>query len=241
MLLLDLSAAFDTVDHSILLNRLAHRFSLRGSALAWFRSYLSDRSHFVCIRGVRSATRSSSCGVPQGSVLGPILHLLYVSPLGDIVRRCNMGFHSHADDTQLYLSFNSLSANEQVSSVSRVESCVREIDNWMARNKIKLNRNKTELLVISSRYRPRPSLESIVVGNCRVCPSVSARNMGVVFDQTLSLEKRVNSFCKAALFHLRNIAKIREYLTVDNTMILVHAFVISRLDNCNSLLVGSPK
>ena len=75
-----------------------------------------------------------------------------------------------------------------------------------------------------------------------MCPSVSARNIGVVFDQTLSLEKHVNSFCKAALFHLRNIAKIREYLTVDNTKILaVHAFVICRLDNCNSLLVSSPK
>ena len=73
LLLLDLSTAFDTVDHSIPLNRLAHRFGLRGSALAWFRSYLSDRSHFVCIRGVRSATRSLSCGVPQGSELGPIL------------------------------------------------------------------------------------------------------------------------------------------------------------------------
>lgn len=129
LLLLDLSAAFDTVDHSILVNRLAHRFGLRGSALAWFRSYLSDRSHFVCIQGVRSAMPSLLCSVPQGSVLGPILYLLYVSPLGDTVRRCNMGFHFYADDTQLYLSFNSLSADDQVSSVSQVESCVREIDN----------------------------------------------------------------------------------------------------------------
>ena len=111
----------------------------------------------------------------------------------------------------------------------------------MIRNKLELNRGKTELLVISSRYRPRPSLDSIVVGNCRACPSVSARNIGVVFDQTLSIEKHVNSVCKAALFHLRNIAKIREYLTVDSTKILVHGFVICRLDNCNSLLVGSPK
>ena len=152
-----------------------------------------------------------------------------------------MGFHFYADDTQLYLSFNSLSANDQVSCVSRVESCVREIDNWITCNKLKPNRDKTELLVISSRYRPRPSLDSIVVGNCRVCPSVSARDIGVVFDQTLSLEKHVNSVCQAALFHLRNIAKIREYLMVDNTKILVHAFVICRLDNCNSLLVGSLK
>ena len=82
VILLDLSAAFDTVDHSILLNRLPHRFGLCGLALAWFRSYLSVRFHFVCIPGVRSATRSLSCGVPQGSVLGPILYLLFVSPLG---------------------------------------------------------------------------------------------------------------------------------------------------------------
>ena len=79
------------------------------------------------------------------------------------------------------------------------------------------------------------------MGNCRVCPSVLARNIGVVFDQTLSLEKHVNSPRKASLFHLRNIAKIREYLTVNSTKSLVHAFVICRLDNCNSLLEGSPK
>ena len=157
------------------------------------------------------------------------------------MRRCNIGFHFYADDTQLYLSFNSLSGHDQASSVARVEFCMREIDNWMTRNKLKLNRDKTELLIISSIYLPRPSLDSIVVGDYRVCSSITARNIGVVFDQTLSLEKRVVSVCKSALFHLRNIAKIREYLTVENTKILVHAFVICRLDNCNSLLVGSPK
>ena len=110
-----------------------------------------------------------------------------------------MGFHFYADDTQLYFSFNSLSANDQANSW--VGSCVREIDNyWMTHNKLKLNRDKTELLLISSRYRPRPSLDSIVVENCRVCPSVSARNIGVVFDQTLSLEKHENSVARQHCF-----------------------------------------
>jgi len=94
LLLLDLSAAFDAVDNTILIDRLANRLGLCDLALAWFKSYLSDRTHSVSIRGARSVTRSLSCGVPQGSVLGPILCLLYTSPLRDIVRQYNMGYHS---------------------------------------------------------------------------------------------------------------------------------------------------
>ncbi|XP_073246955.1 uncharacterized protein [Porites lutea] len=123
-----------------------------------------------------------------------------------------MGYHFNADDTQLHLSFNSLSGDDQAYSVSQVESCVRDIDRWMSCNKLKLNRDKTELLVFSSKYRPRPSLDSILVGDHRVERSDKARNIGVVFDETLSLDKRVSSVCKSALFHLRNIAKIRMYL-----------------------------
>ena len=142
--------------------------------------------------------------------------------------RYNMGFHFYADDTQLYLSFSSLDGDDQVSSVAQIESCVRDIELWMARNKLKLNRDKTELLVIGSKHQPCPWLESILVGDCRVHPSNTARNIGVVFDQTLSLDKHVYLICKSALFHLWNIVKVREYLTVENTKDLVHAFVTCR-------------
>ena len=117
-----------------------------------------------------------------------------------------MGYHFYADDTQLYLSFNSLSGDDR-----------------------------------DDQYRPCPSLDSILVGDHRVKRSDKARNIGVVFDETLSLDKHVSSVCKSALFHLWNIAKIRMYLTSESTRTLVYAYVTCRLDNCNSLLLGSPK
>ena len=171
-------------------------------------------------------------------MLGPILYLLYTSPLGDIVKQYNMGCHFCADDTQLYLSFNSLSGDNQVYSVAQVESLVRHIDRWMSCNKLKLNRDTKELLVISSKYWPRPSLDSILLGDHRVNPSDKAWKIGVAFDETLSLDKHVSSVCKSDLFHLWNIANIRMYLTSESTKTLVHAYVTCRLDSCNSLLLG---
>ena len=241
LLLLDLSAAFDTVDHGILLDRLSHRFGICGLALSWFKSYLSNRFQFVEIRGEKSSHQPLTCGVPQGSVLGPILYLLYTSPLGDIVRRYNMGFHFYADDTQLYLSFDSLSGEGQASAVHSIEACASEIDEWMRLNKLKLNSDKSELLVISSKYRPRPSLDSISISEQVVNSSVSARNLGLIVDDSLSLEEHVNSISKSCYYHIRRIAKIRKYLSEDSTAALVHALITCRLDNGNALLYGLPK
>ena len=103
--MLDLSAPFDTVHHDILINRLKNRLGVRGNALQWFQSYLSDRRQTVFINGSKSKEKLLDCGVPQGSVLGPILFTIYTLPLGDIIRNHSVPFHLYADDSQKYAIF----------------------------------------------------------------------------------------------------------------------------------------
>ena len=112
LLLLYLSAAFDTVDHSTLLLRLRTRFCVKGSTLAWFESYLSSRKYYVEVEGYKSSLRSLDSGVPQGSVLGPLLYVLYTSPVPDIIKSHDLQYHFNADDTQLYITFKTDSADD---------------------------------------------------------------------------------------------------------------------------------
>ena len=234
---MDLSAVFDTVDHSILLSRLHDRFGVKGTAAAWFESYLTSRMQFVRVNDCRSKQRSLECGVPQGSVLGPLFYLLYTSPITDIIKFHKLQYHLYADNTQLYISFRTDCSYDLSLAKRRVECCVNVIDCWMVNNGLKLNQDKTELVLISSKFCCRPSLEFIQVVDEKIQPKPSARNLGVIIDQCLD----VNKICVACQYHLRNIAKIRKYLSEHTSQILVHAFIGSKLDNCNSLLYGLPK
>ena len=241
LLMLDLSAAFDTVSHEILLDRLSQCYGITGSVLKWFASYLSSRTQFVQIECSRSSLCELNCGVPQGSVLGPLLYVLYTSPVADIIKRHNLMYHLYADDTQLYVSFK-LGSDDLLSSVkSRIKICVQEINNWMILNGLKLNEEKTELLLLSSRYRPSPSLEFVRVGGETIQPSSSVRNLGVILDPSADMEDHIKKICKTCHFHLTNISKIRTYLDRESAEAIIHAFVTTNLDYCNAILHGLPK
>ena len=128
--LLDLSAAFDTIDHSILLSRLHETFGISNKALSWFESYLSGRTQTVSVNGILSSPTSLDCGVPQGSVLGPVLFSLYTTPLADIIRRHNINHHCYADDTQLYNS----ETPQNINSILQITSeCFLDIQSWMTK------------------------------------------------------------------------------------------------------------
>ena len=149
LLLLDLSSAFDTVDHSIVLSRFSHRFGIKGYALAWFDSHL--KSQTVCANWRLSiiTTFFLAHGLPQGSVLGPLLYLLYTSPIADIINLHSLQYHLCADDSQLYISFKTDCFADLAQAKSSVELCVKDINWWMTNNMLKLNQKNTELIVNS--------------------------------------------------------------------------------------------
>ena len=173
--LLDCSAAFDLVDHSTLLHWLEHRLRVTGNPLDWFRSYLSERTQFVSTNGSTSPAHQLSCGVPQGSVLGPRLFTIYTQPLGDIIGRHDVNFHLYADDTQLYLACKHAACPQiHCETLLKLEACIAETWQWMPLNGLKLNDNKTEFMLIQSNHSSRTSSPNISIGSK---PTYSLRPM----------------------------------------------------------------
>ena len=147
LLMLDLSAAFYTIDHDLLLSQLCNVYGITGNALDWFRSYLTGRIQRVVIENAVSGDQELGFGVPQGSVLGPKIYCMYTKPVSDIIQRHGLSHHSYADDTQLYMTMDH-SNNNWRDGLARIQLCVSEIREWMNQNMLKLNDDKTELISV---------------------------------------------------------------------------------------------
>ena len=238
LVMLDLSAAFDTIDHQVLLDRMQQKIGLDGIAHDWFKSYLTNRSQSVCIDQIISIAFLLLFGVPRGSVLGPLLFLIYILPLGDIIRAFGYLLHIYADDTQIYLS---IEAEKLQDCVPDLERCLCAIHTWMSANFLKLNSDKTEVLIFGTRQQlNKCTLSSINVAGINVgIQTKPVRNLGVVFNNTMSMADQVTSVAKSVSYQIHNISKIRKHLTTDATKKLVNAVVTSRLDYSNALLAGA--
>ena len=232
LVLFDLSTAFDTIDHDTLLSYPA-RFGFAGSALKWFRSYFQDRFQSGKIGSSLSNFFKLTFGVPQGSVVDPLLFSLYTTPLGQVIRKyTGIKYHFYADDTQLFIH---LSPDDSLKSFDRLKSCLNDIQVWMSENKLKLNPDKTKFFGAKDRYKwLSDSFPVNILGNC-LSPTDVVRKLGVLFDTKFCFNNHVNSVIKSYFISLRDLHRIRRFLSIDTSVVIANALVSSRLDYCNSL------
>ena len=231
LVMLDMSAAFDTIDHNILIDILKNDFGVVDSALQWFRSYLANRKQQVVIDRCKSSEFMVATGVPQGSCLGPVLFLLYVSGLSEIISKHLPCHHAFADDTQLYLSFKPQNLSHQESAGKAMEDCIDELRNWMTAHRLFIQSSKTEFIIIGSRQQlSKVSIDKLRVGEVLISPVGAVRDLESWLDTHMSMNLHISKICRKAFRSLYHIKRIKKYLTDDATKILVHAFITSHLD-----------
>ena len=235
--LLDLSAAFDTIDHTILLHRLKSWFGFTDTVLSWIQSYLSSRSFTVDINGIKSPPSKLLYGVPQGSVLGPLLFILYTTPLSSIISQSSVNHKLYGDDTQLLLSFSADTFSE---NILLLQNTISNISSWMASNFLSLNPAKTEFLLIgrpaqlSKIHNPTLTISS----DTTIQPVSSARNLGIFFDSNLSFSDHISYISKSCFSHIRDPRRIRNTLDHKTACTIATSLIHSKLDYYNSLYLN---
>ena len=240
LVLLDLSAAFDTVDHQTLLRVLSRRFGVDGSALSWYSSYLTNRTQTFQQGKQQSGPHVVDCSVPQGSVLGPLGFIAYTEDLVCLLDRHQLGHHLYADDIEL---IDRVQINDFKLAIDRAEHCVEEIHSWCASRRLQLNPSKTEVIWIGSRANLKKIEDAdlaLHVGSDVIQPVSVVRVLGVLLDQELSMKQHVNKVASACFFQLRRLRQVRRLLGPEITASLVSAFITSRMDYCNAVLAGLP-
>ena len=241
VVLLDLSAAFDCVDHQILSERMSDDYFIRGTVRSWFVSYLAGRTSRCKVGCELSEPLSLEYGVPQGSVVGPQLFNMYTQPLSYVIRHHEgVHFHAYADDVQLYVFADPKRSESVNQALLTLSSCIEDILKWMQQNMLKINCDKTEFLVVSSPHLQRLVADcSLTFAGVTIPPAKFVRSLGVEFDTALKMDRQVSSMCKGLHYHLSNLARIRPYITKEACEHACRALALSRLDYANSLLYGS--
>ena len=166
--------------------------------------------------------------------------IIYKYPIGNIIRAFNISFHAYADDIQLYAEFDPKSNGDCEQVLARLSSRIGVINEWMIQNTLRLNQDKTEFFLIANRNvsAALPDLH-LSVGALSIRRSTSIKNLGVTFDESLTMTSQVNTICKSVNFHIRNLWRIRRFITIDACHHVVRGLVLSRLDYANSLLNGA--
>jgi hypothetical protein len=224
------------MDHDLLTRRANIDFGIAGTALNWLSSYLHGRETYVAIGQTKSTRSTSSTGVPQGSVLGPFLFSMFVSPVGRIIKQFGVQHHQYADDTQLYTAIKP--GTGQLNDISK---CADAVTRWFLENGLLLNPSKTEAVIFGSRQQISKFTKNnnLTFSDTTLTTSNTVKILGVTLDSTLSMDNQTASIIKSCNYHIRALRHIRPCLTKDAANTIACGIVNSRLDYCNSLLSGT--
>src|SRR6218665_1109214 len=213
-------------------------FGLTGKPLEWLRSFLTDRTHCVVVGSSRSCWVPALFGVPQGLVLGPLLCILYTVDISSLVRSCSLLHQLYSDDIHAYIHCN---AADAVASVGLMCSAIDALSSWMASNRLLLNPSKTQFIWLGGRRQlAKVDLPMLADTFPHVAFSTTVRDFGLTLDQELSFSEHVNLITRSCYYQLRQLRVVMRSLSHDAVVVLVHAFVTSRIDHSCSVLVGLP-
>ena len=231
MVCLDLSAAFDTVNHSILKSVIEHYFGIKDTALKWLSSYISNRQFAAKIGSSLLHAHTINFSVPQGSILGPVHISCYVSTLPEVIKQnSDTIILSYADDHAFTHAFT----QKDKLVKQTVEEKVSRIKSWMSMNHLQMNDTKTELITFGTTHLlNKKNLDSITFGDTTVKSSKMIKFLGVHLDETLSFKQHVATRAKSALYGIHLIKNVRKYLTMATTKMLMCTLVLSQLDYIN--------
>ena len=238
-LLLDYPAAFDTVDQNILLTILEDSFGITGTALDWIRSFLVGRYQIFQVGQDKSSRVIVLYGLPQGTIIGPLMYILYTADLESLLEKHGGRMHLYADDTQLY---DHSHVNNLERSIATLEACLKDIVQWSSQRRLKLNPTKTELIWLDRAHaiQKLPQQTRLRMNSNEVSSSSSVRNLGLIIDSGLTLATHVSIIARNCFYQLRRIRQAKKCLDESSVKTLVQAPVLSRLDYCNSILANLP-
>ena len=227
---LDIRKAFDSINHEILLQKMNLNFGISGNALKWFDSYIKDREQQCIVNGQLSSSKKIICGVPQGSILGPLLFLLYINDMPDSLNNTTASLY--ADDTEIYASSDNSS-----DLISKLNEDLKNMSRWMSINKLQIHPTKSKYMFIGSSHNIKNNIcnEPILINSIPVPRVTNYKCLGVNLDDKLCWDSHIEMICKKVAAGIAAIKRVKPFVPPEMLKVIYNALVQPYFDYCSPL------